>query len=88
MTPRQLSYVNRATALLPPAARPAFHQAVATMLGYAQHPLDDRDLLDLLRIELAQYGHSISAVYSNPAREYARYEGRRKHHAATTGSIF
>jgi hypothetical protein len=81
MTPRQLDYVHRAANLLPTAAQAQFRQQVATMLGYAQHPLDDRDVLDLLRPLLAQHGLSISAVLPTPKREWARIE-RKKHHAA------
>lgn len=86
LSERQIGYVTKAAALVPAAAQPAFRQQVATMLGYAQHPLHDRTVLDVLRIVLAQHGHSISAVLSKPPREYARLE-RKHRHAATTSTV-
>jgi hypothetical protein len=80
MTPRQLSYVNRATALLPAAARAQFMQSVTNVLGYAEYPLNDRDVLDVLRLVLAQRGISIGNVLPEPLREYARLqEGKTRH---------
>jgi hypothetical protein len=80
---RQADYVTKAANLLPVSAQPAFRQQVATLLGYAQHPMDDRDVLDLLRPLLAQHGVSISAVLPTPKREFARIERKTRHDAAT-----
>ena len=55
LSERQIGYVTKAAALVPAAAQPAFRQQVATMLGYGQHPLHDRTVLDVLRIVLAQH---------------------------------
>jgi hypothetical protein len=81
MTPRQLSYVNRATALLPAAARAQFRQQVATLLGYAEHPIDDRDVLDILRPLLAQHGRSIGEVLPPWGCNFANRQ-KGDHHAS------
>jgi hypothetical protein len=49
------------------------------MLGYAQHPLSDRDVLDVLRLVLAQRGVSVGAVLPKPRREYARPQKENSH---------
>ena len=82
LTERQVAYVQRAADLLPVSAQPQFQQSVANMLGYAQHPLSDRDVLDVLRLVLAQRGISIGVLLPKPKREYARLQ-KEKSHAAT-----
>ena len=79
LSDRQVGYVTKARPLLPTAAQAQFRQQVATMLGYAQHPTDDRTLLDLLRPLLAQHGLSIGEVLPPPRREYARIEKGPQH---------
>jgi hypothetical protein len=83
LTEQQIGYVQRAASLLPVSAQPAFRQQVATLLGYAQHPLDDRDVLDTLRPLLAQHGLSIGEVLPPPRREFARLQGKKRHDAST-----
>jgi hypothetical protein len=82
LTERQIGYVTKAVALVPTAAQPAFRQQVAVLLGYAQHPMHDRTVLDVLRPLLAEHGLSVGELLSKPPREYARYE-RKHHHAAS-----
>jgi hypothetical protein len=57
MTPRQADYVHRAANLLPAAAQAQFLRSVGNMLGYAEYPLNDRDVLDCLRLVLARHQH-------------------------------
>jgi hypothetical protein len=49
------------------------------MLGYAEYPLNDRDVLDCLRLVLAQRGISIGNVLPEPKREYARLQKEKSH---------
>lgn len=82
LTPRQIDFVQRAAGLLPVTARAQFQQAVADLLAHAVHGLDDRTVLDVLRIVLAKHGHSISAVFAKPPREFARIERKTRHDAS------
>jgi hypothetical protein len=79
---RQADYVHRAANLLPAAEQPQFLRSVGNMLGYAGYPLNDRDVLDVLRLVLAQRGISIGNVLPEPKREYARLQ-KEKPHAAS-----
>jgi hypothetical protein len=80
MTPRQADYLNRAAALLPASAQPQFRQSVANMLSYAVHPPDDRTVLDVLRLVLAERGVSVGALLPPWARNYANKQ-KGDHHA-------
>jgi hypothetical protein len=79
MTPRQLSFVNKAIALVPAAARAQFQRSVGDLLAAALHPLDDRGVLDTLRPLLARHGVSVGALLPPPRREYARIEKGPQH---------
>jgi hypothetical protein len=86
LSERQIGYVTRATSLLSAAAQPAFRQQVATLLGYAEHPLHESTLLDLMRPLLAEHGVSIGEVLPPPKREYAHLERINRH--AITSPVF
>jgi hypothetical protein len=75
LSPRQVDFVTRAANLLPASTQPQFMRSVSNMLGYAEHPPNDRDVLDVLRLVLAQRGISVGAVLPRTTRrEYAHLE--------------
>jgi hypothetical protein len=80
LTPRQSTFVQRAAGLLPAAAQPQFLRSVSNMLGYAEYPLNDRDVLDVLRLVLAERGVSVGELLPPWAHNYANKQ-KGDHHA-------
>jgi hypothetical protein len=82
---RQAAYLQKAVSLLPAAEQPLFTRSVNNMLGYAAHPPDDRTVLDILRLVLAERGVSVGRLFGDWARNYANKQ-TGDHHA--TRAVF